>query len=107
MSLIPDPSSAEMLAATFDGRGTMGGQAVTRLVSVRVPVHLLIRVDAFAAHSGLTRTQVMNRFLEVGIDATHEHLSQATREAIAQRSVEAATALGFPEFSKDDLAEAL
>lgn len=107
MSLIPDPSAAEMLAATFDGRGTMSGQAVTRAVSVRVPVHLLIRVDAFAAHSGLSRTQVLNRFLEAGIDATWSHLSEATREAIAGHTVEAASALGFPEFSKDDLSEAL
>lgn len=107
MSLLPDPSPAEILAASFDGRGTISGQAVTRLVSVRVPVHLLIRIEAFASHSRLTRTQVINRFLEVGIDETQKHLSHATLDAIADHSVHAAAALGFPEFSKDDLAEVL
>lgn len=107
MSLIPDPSAAEMLAATFDGRGTISGQAVARGVSVRVPIYLLIAVDAFALHSGLTRTQVLNRFLEVGLAETRAHLSAETLDAISTRSVEAASALGFPEFSKDDLAGAL
>jgi hypothetical protein len=107
MSLFPEPSAAEILAATFDGRGEIQGKAVARLISMRVPVHLLIRIDAFALHSGLNRTQVLNRFIEAGIDATWPHLSPATQEAISEQSVAAASALGFPEFSKEDLAEAL
>lgn len=107
MSLLPDPSAAEVLAASFDGRGSMSYQAVTRPVSVRIPVHTLIRIDAFAAHSGLTRTQVLCRFLDAGLDSTWEHLSPGTREAICDHTVAAATALGFPEFSREDLSEVL
>lgn len=94
MSLFPDPSPAEQLASAFNGRARMGGRVITRQISARIPIHQLIRIDAFAAHSGLPRSQVLARLLEVGIAETWAHLSEETAHAVQQLEPEACEALG-------------
>lgn len=105
MSLFPDPSPAEQLASAFNGSARLGGRVITRQISARIPVHQLIRVDAFAAHSGLPRSQVLSRLLEVGLAETWAHLSEETAQAIQRLEPQACEALGVIG-SGDDSSEA-
>lgn len=71
-------SEAEHVAGIIQGTANTEALAVTRATSVRLPLSLIARLDAFAGVSGKTRNYIIDRMLEVGMEETTKHLDKVT-----------------------------
>ena len=67
-------SEAEHVAGIVNGTAETNGLSATRGTSVRLPIFLLARLDAYAGVSGKTRNFIIERMLEVGMEETSKHL---------------------------------
>ena len=67
-------SEAEHVAGIVNGTAETNGLSATRGTSVRLPIFLLARLDAYAGVSGKTRNFIIERMLEVGMEETFKHL---------------------------------
>ena len=61
-------SEAEHVAGIVNGTAETNGLSATRGTSVRLPIFLLARLDAYAGVSGKTRNFIIERMLEVGME---------------------------------------
>jgi hypothetical protein len=69
-------SNAQELAAVVAGTGSTQMSAVMKMVSYRIPVHLLAPVDAMAAKSKKSRNAMLNLLIQVGLDEVRKHFSE-------------------------------
>lgn len=77
-------SPAATLASRFLNEPTEDPiETPPRLVSVRLPVEDLTRIDAMAEHTGLSRNAMMIELLRVGVAHTLAELPDAIRDDIA------------------------
>ncbi len=81
---------AAMVASAIARKGTVGGKGVCKSVGLRMPVHLLIYIDAMAAHAGKSRTSMISALLEVGLEEVKKHLDPKTAEELEPMYVDAA-----------------
>lgn len=81
-----EPSAVDELVALIKKNGT------TDYTGVLFPVHTRLHIDVFGLlqaiteHSGLSRNQMVNRLLRVGIDATLEALPSELAQQLLLRS---------------------
>lgn len=81
---------AALVASSIARKGTYGMKAVSKAVGMRMPVHLLIRVDAMAAHAEKSRTSMIAALLSVGLEEVEKHLDEQTRDELEPMYVDAA-----------------
>ena len=79
-----EPTSAEVVAQTISGFGTTFLTAQAKSVAYRVPVHLLVKVDAMAAHGKKSRNAMLNLLVRVGVDEVTKQLSTDVAEQISK-----------------------
>ena len=73
--------AADQVAAIVEGRGENTYIGVTKVTSVRLPLHLAVKLQALAHKSGRTRNAMIVNLLEVGLEEVHQRL---TPETLAQ-----------------------
>lgn len=73
--------AADQVAAIVEGRGENTYIGVTKVTSVRLPLHLAVKLQALAHKSGKTRNAMIVNLLEVGLEEVHQRL---TPETLAQ-----------------------
>lgn len=73
--------AADQVAAIVEGRGETHYMGVTKVISVRLPLHLSVKLQALAHKSGRTRNSMMVNLLEVGLEEVFQRL---TPETLAQ-----------------------
>lgn len=88
MDEIENITRAQHAAAILEGRGTTEYIGATKVISVRLPMTLEARVQAFAHKSGKTRNGMIAELLEVGLEEVSKHLEDATLEDINELMVE-------------------
>lgn len=71
-------SAAEFAAALVEGNAKTEYSGGTKVISVRLPVHLAVQVQALAQKSGKTRNASVEMLLEVGLQEVRAHLSDET-----------------------------
>jgi metal-responsive CopG/Arc/MetJ family transcriptional regulator len=81
---------AAMVASAIARKGVIGGKGVVKSVGLRMPVHLLIYIDAMAAHAGKSRTSMISALLEVGLEEVRKHLDDKTAAELEPMYVDAA-----------------
>jgi predicted DNA-binding protein len=70
--------AADHAAAIVEGRGKTEYVGASKIVSVRVPLHLFTELQALAHLSGKTKNATFVTLLEVGIEEVKERLSDDT-----------------------------
>lgn len=77
-------SAAEQAAAIVEGTGKSEYIGMTKVISVRIPVFLLLHLQALAHKSSKTRNATICTLLEVGLEEVEQRLSTETRAEISQ-----------------------
>ena len=75
-------SALDEAVAIFDGRGMTGYVGSTKVISVRLPTHLAIQIDALAHKSGQTRTLTISTLLEAALEQVKSRLSKDSLEVL-------------------------
>jgi len=75
-------SGAEHLAGIVEGTAETEMTAVSKVVSSRLNVDILARVDAFASVAGKSRNFMVEQMLEVGYEAAFSHLSKVKQKEV-------------------------
>lgn len=83
--------AADQVASIVEGRGETHYMGVTKVISVRLPLHLSAKLQALAHKSGRTRNSMMVNLLEVGLEEVYQRL---TPETLAQLQELESEALG-------------
>lgn len=81
--------AADQVAAIVEGRGENSYIGVTKVTSVRLPLHLSVKLQALAHKSGKTRNAMMVNLLEVGLEEVYQRLSPETVEQLQELESEA------------------
>jgi hypothetical protein len=68
-------------------------RAASHSVSYRVPMHILVTVDAMAAEARKSRNAMLNMLVQVGIDEVREKLDQDVAERLTVQEAGAFSAL--------------
>lgn len=69
---------ADHAAGIIEGTAKSEYVGLTRPISVRLPVHLAVQLDALAQQSQKTRNATFTTLLEVGLEEVRERLSDET-----------------------------
>lgn len=88
-----DVSSVEVLASMVSNLGESRGVFVGKQVSLRIYVHYLAQVDALASRAGISRNAMVNRLLDVGLNALRSHLSDDVAKEVDEATGEACAKL--------------
>ena len=72
--------AADHAAAIVEGRGKTEYVGVSKLITIRVPDHLAIKLQAMAHKSGKSRNATIATLLEVGLEEVRERLDETTLE---------------------------
>lgn len=75
-------SEAEHVAGIIEGIADTDALHAMKGTSVRLPLILLARLDAFAGVAGKTRNYIIERMLEVGMEETIKHLEEETMQKV-------------------------
>lgn len=75
-------SEAQHVAGIIEGTANTEALNATKGTSVRLPLFMLARLDAFAGVSGKTRNYIIERMLEVGMEETAKHLEEETLQKL-------------------------
>lgn len=94
-------SEAEIVASTIARTAKHEMRAVSQLVALRMPVHLLIRIDGMAKHAGKSRSSMIASLVKVGLDEVEKHLGDDTRSELEPLYVDAAAAL-LPDATEEN-----
>jgi predicted DNA-binding protein len=81
--------AADQVAAIVEGRGENTYIGVTKVTSVRLPLHLAVKLQALAHKSGKTRNAMMVNLLEVGLEEVYQRLAPKTLEELQDLESEA------------------
>jgi predicted DNA-binding protein len=69
-------TAAEHAASVISGTGKTDYWGVTKIISVRMPLHISNRLQALAHRSGKSRNATICNFLAVAIEEVEKHLSE-------------------------------
>lgn len=69
-------SAAEEVASVLSGRGQITEKSVSYQVTVKLPIHLVAKVDAMARQGSKTRTELMSLLLAVGVEEVQKCLDE-------------------------------
>ncbi len=86
------PAAAEV-ASIIEGRGESSYIGSTKVISVRLPEHLVVRLQALAHKSSKTRNAMIVNLLEVGVEEVIKLLKPETLQENFELGVEAAEAM--------------
>ncbi len=75
-------AAADELADMVEGRTAFSYAGLTKVTSVRIPLHLAVKVQALAYKSGKTRNAIIVNLLEVGLEELHQRLKSTTLEEL-------------------------
>ena len=75
--------AADHAAAIVEGRGKTEYVGVSKLITIRVPDHLAIKLQAMAHKSGKSRNATIATLLEVGLEEVRERLDDSTLNELA------------------------
>jgi predicted DNA-binding protein len=81
--------AADQVAAIVEGRGENSYVGVTKVTSVRLPLHLAVKLQALAHKSGKTRNAMIVNLLEVGLEEVHQRLTPKTLQELQELESEA------------------
>lgn len=70
--------AADHAASIVEGSGKTEYIGTTKVISVRLPTHLAIKLQALAQKSGKTRNATVAILLEVGLEEVRARLSEDT-----------------------------
>ena len=76
--------AADHAAAIVEGRGKTEYVGVSKLITIRVPDHLAIKLQAMAHKSGKSRNATIATLLEVGLEEVSERLDLQTIEQLRE-----------------------
>lgn len=79
---------ADFAAGIVEGTATGQYVGMTKVISVRLPVHLAIQLQAMAHKSGKTRNAMISKLLEVGLEEVRLRLSDETCEELQVIEIE-------------------
>lgn len=87
-------TAAEHAAGIVEGTASTRWTAVTKVISVRLPVSLFAEVSALAHKSGKTRNAMICTLLEVGVEEVTTRLTPETKTALGAIRSDLLTDLG-------------
>ena len=70
--------AADHAAAIVEGRGKTDYVGTTKLITIRIPMHLAVQLQAMAQKSGKSRNATISTLLEVGLEEVRDRLDEAT-----------------------------
>ena len=76
--------AADHAAAIVEGRGKTEYVGITKLITIRIPMHLAIQLQAMAQKSGKSRNATIATLLEVGLEEVSERLDLQTIEQLRE-----------------------
>ena len=76
--------AADHAAAIVEGRGKTEYGGLTKLITIRSPMHLAIQLQAMAQKSGKSRNATIATLLEVGLEEVSERLDLQTIEQLRE-----------------------
>lgn len=76
--------AADHAAAIVEGRGKTEYVGLSKLITIRVPMHLAIQLQAMAQKSGKSRNATIATLLEVGLEEVSERLDLQTIEQLRE-----------------------
>ena len=76
--------AADQAAAIVEGRGKTEYVGVSKLITIRVPDHLAIKLQAMAHKRGKSRNATIATLLEVGLEEVSERLDLQTIEQLRE-----------------------
>lgn len=74
--------AADHAAAIVEGRAKTEYLGTSKVISVRLPRHLAIQIQALSHKSGKTRNATIATLLEVGLEEVKERLDPATIQVL-------------------------
>ena len=77
---------AEHVAALIEGNATTNFVGATKVISARLPLHLLADLEAFAEKSGRSRNAMLAMLLDVGLEEVRAGLKPKTVKEIQTSS---------------------
>lgn len=77
---------AQHVAALIEGNATTNFVGVTKVISARLPLHLLAELEAFAEKSGRSRNAMLAMILDVGLEEVRAGLKAKTVKEIQASS---------------------
>jgi predicted DNA-binding protein len=81
-------SAADHAAGIVEGTGKTEYRGITKVISVRLPLHLAIQLQALAQKSGRTRNATVATLLEVGLEEVRMRLSDETAQELQEIEIE-------------------
>lgn len=75
--------AADHAAAIIEGRGRSEYVGASKLITIRIPMHLAVQLQAMAHKSGKSRNATISTLLEVGLDEVWERLDESTQEQLS------------------------
>ena len=76
--------AADQAAAIVEGRGKTEYVGITKLITIRIPMHLAIQLQAMAQKSGKSRNATIATLLEVGLEEVRERLDDQTIDQLRE-----------------------
>ena len=76
--------AADHAAAIVEGRGKTEYVGVSKLITIRIPMHLAIQLQSMAQKSGKSRNATIATLLEVGLEEVRERLDLQTIEELRE-----------------------
>ena len=76
--------AADQAAAIVEGRAKTEYVGITKLITIRIPMHLAIQLQAMAQKSGKSRNATIATLLEVGLEEVSERLDLQTIEQLRE-----------------------
>ena len=76
--------AADQAAAIVEGRGKTEYVGCTKLITIRIPMHLAIQLQAMAQKSGKSRNATIATLLEVGLEEVRERLDDQTIDQLRE-----------------------
>lgn len=102
MRINDEVSQADHVAGILSGTATSNLIAAVRPINYRIPIHLLVVVDAMAAQANKSRNAMLNLLVEVGIDEVREKLDPSVVEALSIGEAKAMDQLSGESLESDE-----
>ena len=81
--------AADEVASIIEGRGESSYVGNTKVISIRLPKHLAVKVQALSHKSGKTRNAMLCSLLDVGVEEVTKRLKPETLAQLQELESEA------------------
>lgn len=85
--------AADVAASEVESRGKTAYVGSTKLISIRIPAHLIIQAQAMASISAKSRNAMISTLIEVGLEEVRERLDAVTLHELDALEAELSEAL--------------